>query len=276
MRKVREEVIEREARCLQLANKSNNNRMAAKDLKESLEERRGSCASQCNGCCFDSVVEQLFTMGATRARQQIQACRKNSSGGSRPQQLLHIWQEEKKEEENGRRSKCTEQPVPKWVRRRQVGAMKAFRLVLFLKLLGSRMQRVKAVEQESSTHQAMDRILGKVSVLRADSSNICRINTARWRTPEPLERTRQGEDPRTFEENSRSKEPSTFEGRSNLAERWRIQEKRKEEKWKKSKKKKNKVKYRKKEMVEEVKRVIISLSMMRLKKSERGEGKQKK
>ena len=49
--------------------------MAAEDLEEELrglqagEERRGSC----NGCCFDAVMEQLFALGATHARQQIQA-----------------------------------------------------------------------------------------------------------------------------------------------------------------------------------------------------------
>ena len=40
---------------------------------EAEEERRGSGASQSNGCCFDpTVVEQLITMGATQAWQQIQ------------------------------------------------------------------------------------------------------------------------------------------------------------------------------------------------------------
>ena len=78
MRKVREEMNAREARHLELANKSNNNRMAAEDLEEELrglqvEEGRGSCASQSNGCCLDAVVKQLFTGAATHARQQFQA-----------------------------------------------------------------------------------------------------------------------------------------------------------------------------------------------------------
>ena len=79
MGKVREEINEREARYLELAEKSNNKGMAAEHLEEEFrclqagEERRGSCASQCNGCCLDAVVEQLFTLGATHARQQIQA-----------------------------------------------------------------------------------------------------------------------------------------------------------------------------------------------------------
>ena len=145
---------------------------------------------------MDAASTQLWSSPSLWERRvrdsRSKPCRKNSSGGSRPQQLLHMWQEEKKEEENGKRCKCKEQPVVKWVHRRQVGAMQAFRLVLFLILLGSRMLTVKAVEQECSAHQEMDRKLGKVSVLRADSSNISRRNTARGRTPEPLERNRQG------------------------------------------------------------------------------------
>ena len=40
---------------------------------EAGEERRASCASQPNRCCFDpTVVEQLITMGATHPWQQMQ------------------------------------------------------------------------------------------------------------------------------------------------------------------------------------------------------------
>ena len=35
------------------------------------EDGRGSCASESNGCYDSAVVEQLFTLGATHARQQI-------------------------------------------------------------------------------------------------------------------------------------------------------------------------------------------------------------
>ena len=38
------------------------------------EERRGSCASQSNGCCFDPAnVEQVLAFGAVRAGHYIQA-----------------------------------------------------------------------------------------------------------------------------------------------------------------------------------------------------------
>ena len=36
------------------------------------EERRGSSASQSNGCCFDpAILEQFLTMGAAQAMQQL-------------------------------------------------------------------------------------------------------------------------------------------------------------------------------------------------------------
>ena len=74
-----------------------------------------------------------------------------------------------------KRSKRKEQPVAKWVHQRQVGAMKAFQLVLFLILLGTRMQTVKAVEEEEiSIRQEMDRKIEKVHVHHADSSNTCK------------------------------------------------------------------------------------------------------
>ena len=37
------------------------------------KKEEAAVASPSNGCCFDAVMEQLFTQGATRARQQIQA-----------------------------------------------------------------------------------------------------------------------------------------------------------------------------------------------------------
>ena len=65
--------------------------------------------------------------------------------------------------------------------------MKAFRLVLFFILLGTRMQTVRVVEQKISIRQEMDRILEKVPVHRADSRNRCRRMTfceSRWKEGE--------------------------------------------------------------------------------------------
>ena len=121
--------------------------------------------------------------------------------------------------------------------------MKAFQLVLFLILLGTRMQTVK--------RQEMDRILEKVSVPGADSSNRCRRMKLRerewkerrdWR--EENGRNSQGKDARTLKRtvrvgtlepqkrNSQGKDPRICEGRSHQVQKWRVQEKRKVEKWK--------------------------------------------
>ena len=53
--------------------------MAADDLEEEMqalqaEERRGSCASQSNGCCCDpAMVEQIFACGAVHAEHFFKA-----------------------------------------------------------------------------------------------------------------------------------------------------------------------------------------------------------
>ena len=135
--------------------------------------------------------------------------RKNSSEVSRFQPPPCTLQEEKRKEESGKRSKREEQPVAKWAHQRQVGAVKAFRLVLFLILLGTRMQTVKAVEEEISIRQEMDRILEKVLVPRADSSSRCRrmkFCESEWKEEgdwqERKRRNSQGKFPRTLEDDS--------------------------------------------------------------------------
>ena len=80
-------------------------------------------------------------------------CRRTSSEDSRSQPHLHKCQEE-----SGKRSKRKEKPDirAKWVHPRQLGAMEAFQRVLFLILLGSRVQKAKAVEQEISIHRTIE------------------------------------------------------------------------------------------------------------------------
>ena len=76
------------------------------------EERRGSCASQSNGCCFDSVMEQLFTLETAHARQEIQPLLEEVIRSLEvPATPVHIWQEERTEADSGKRSKRKERPV---------------------------------------------------------------------------------------------------------------------------------------------------------------------
>ena len=142
MEKVRDEIAEREAHFQELAQKSRNFQMAADDLEEEIrvlqagEERRGSCASQSNGCCFDSLLEHLFTLGAAHARQQIHALQEEFS---RRFDVLatSVHMAGREEEKRLKRSKYKKQPVAKWV-------------TLFLILLSSRMEMVRAVEEDIS------------------------------------------------------------------------------------------------------------------------------
>ena len=145
---------------LELAEKSSNSRMAADDLEEEIrslqagEERRGSCVSQSNGCCFDSVMEQLFTL-RRHARQQIQVLQEEIIRRFEVPATPVLMAGREEREESGKRSKRTERPVAKWVHKRQVGAMKTFWLVLLL----IRMQTVETVEEEISIRQEMDRTI---------------------------------------------------------------------------------------------------------------------
>ena len=77
MRKVREEIIQREERFLLLSKNVESNRMATAELEEKLrglqagEERRGSDASQVVECCLDTVAEQFHTVGAEKPKHQF-------------------------------------------------------------------------------------------------------------------------------------------------------------------------------------------------------------
>ena len=152
------------------------------------EERRGSCASQSNECCFDpAMVEQFLTMGAAHAEQYIQAF--NEGLDQQIQGSSHYCahgKEEKREEENGKRSKRKERPVNKWVHERQGVVTKASWLVSLWILLGTRMQMVKAVEEEISIRRKMDRMIEKVHALHAGGG-------MRYKRMKTCERGRKGE-----------------------------------------------------------------------------------
>ena len=69
MEKVRDAITESETHFQELTHKSKNFRVTVNDLEEDIrilqaeEDRRDSCASQSNGCCFGSV------MGTTAVRR---------------------------------------------------------------------------------------------------------------------------------------------------------------------------------------------------------------
>ena len=80
MRKVSEEMEERKVHFQALSEKSDNCGRATDDLHDDIkilqagEERRGSCASQSNGCCFDpAMVVQVFACGTIHAEHYIKA-----------------------------------------------------------------------------------------------------------------------------------------------------------------------------------------------------------
>ena len=143
MVRIRDEIAEREVRLQELIQKSQRIHSAEADVDEEIrilqagDERRTSCASQTNGCCFDpAVVEQFITMGAGQARQQTAFIHDEVSrvlGGQHQQQQAQpprcTHREEEKGERKWRRSRGREQleaKVVTWDRRRQGGRHSGF------------------------------------------------------------------------------------------------------------------------------------------------------
>ena len=161
--------------------------------------RRGSCASQSNGCCFDAVMEQLFTLGATHARQQIQA----------------LIQRKRRRVERGATAKSSQSPN---------GCNESFPA-------GSVFDPARYQDAKGDSG-AGGEFNSPRTTRRQQRMKFCEREWKErgdWR--EKKGRNKQGKDPRTFEEeNSQEKDPSTIEGRSHQVEKWPVQEKRKEEK----------------------------------------------
>ena len=123
---VRQDIEEREARFQELERKIKKLTRAEEDLDEVIrvvqagEDRRGSCASQSNGC-GTVVVEQLFTLGAAQALQPIQALqeefnRRFDGLHQVPATLLHVSGSEEGGEENDEEQQAAtrqmNQPAP--------------------------------------------------------------------------------------------------------------------------------------------------------------------
>ena len=62
MERIRNEIAERDASLQELGRKGQKTTLTEEELDEEIrnlqagEERRGNCASQSNGCCFDPAV----------------------------------------------------------------------------------------------------------------------------------------------------------------------------------------------------------------------------
>ena len=157
-----------------------------------------------------------FTLGATLARLQIQAPqdefnRRFDSLHQASATPVHRKRRRRGGERGGARAKGSQPPA----------AIKGFRLVLFLILLGIRMHMVKAVEA-IPIHQEVGRTIEKdlaLQLLRfADNSNCCRWKEfceGEWAkkkgNQKAKRRNSQGKDPRTPKRNSQGKDPRTLE-----------------------------------------------------------------
>ena len=95
------------------------------------EESRGSNASQAVDCCMETVVEQLFAVGADQARSKFHAMYQVFLRNSRPIPILRRGQEKQEEEGIVKTSKSKTKPVSSWCCQRQAGAVKALQRVVW-------------------------------------------------------------------------------------------------------------------------------------------------
>ena len=72
MRKIREDIKQKEERFLPLSDKVDKHEMSVAEMEAALRDlQAGSNASQVVHCCLDTVEEQLCAMGLDKAQYQF-------------------------------------------------------------------------------------------------------------------------------------------------------------------------------------------------------------
>ena len=152
MRKLQEELKQKEERILLLSNNVDQNKMADPEIAAELqslqagEERRSSNASQTGDCCMEALLQHIIALGANQVEAMFQ--RYGETKGR--------CQEEKKDEGIVKTNKSKTKPVSSWRCQRQAGAMKALQWVVWsLIFLGFGVHLVNAEEQRSLVQQSV-------------------------------------------------------------------------------------------------------------------------
>ena len=160
MRKTREEIDKKEERFRLLSDKVDKNRTADAEMEAELQglqagERRGSNASQALDCCLETMVEQIFALGADQTRSKFEVmCQMFFR---RIETRLRRCQEEMKEG-TVKMNKSKAEQISSWCSQRQAGSMKALqRVVWSLIFLVFGVHIVNAEEQENQVHRGIAR-----------------------------------------------------------------------------------------------------------------------
>ena len=221
----------REVRFQELGRRVKKLSLAEEELDEEIrfckQEKTGEAAVHLNPT--DAASIRPWWSSSSRWERHTEGsrsklCTKSSVKGLRCcmklQSRLCTLGEEKKEETNMRRSKSKGQPSAIWVNQRQEAAIKGFRLVLFLILIGVRTQMVKAAEAISIHREANHTTeIGLVPQLirLADNSNRFMMMEAfegkmgkKEGNQKLKRRNSQEKETRTFEENCQGRNPRTL------------------------------------------------------------------
>ena len=160
MRKLQEEIRQKEERHLFLSNKIDKNKMQKAEMVAELqrlqagEERRGSNASQTGDCCKLAALCVLQWV-QTRLMPWPMLC---SKGSKKVEQLRSRCQEEMKEEGIVKMNKSKAEPVSNWRCPRQAGSIKMHqRVVWSLIFLVYGVCLVKAEVQEEQASKGIER-----------------------------------------------------------------------------------------------------------------------
>ena len=161
MRKTREEIDKKEERFRLLSDKVDKNRTADAEMEAELQglqagERRGSNASQALDCCLETMVGQIFALGADQTRSKFEVmCQMFFR---RIETRLRRCQEEMKEEGTVKMNKSKAEQISSWCSQRQAGSMRALkRKVWSLIFLVFGVHLVNAEEQENQVHRVIAR-----------------------------------------------------------------------------------------------------------------------
>ena len=184
------------------------NRMADAEIEAELQgleagkERRGSNASQVVDCFLETMLEQMFALGADQARSEFEVMCQMFFTIS--ETLLRRCQERKKEEDTVKMNKSKAEPVSSWCYQRQAGSMKVLRRVvwsLIFPVFG--VCRAKAEEQGSQAQKMGEKDLRPE--LMSDGRGCSLGGTCEWKWDERVLGTEEKE-----KRNSQGKRPKDF------------------------------------------------------------------
>ena len=221
VRKLCDEVKQKEERNLFLSDKVENNKMAQADMAAELqglqagEERRGSNASQTGDSCLEALWQQIAAVCAAVGPNHIDALanavvQRFKESGAVQKQVPGRDERRRHSEEEQEQGRASQVALP-----RQAGSFKVHRRVVWsLMFLLFGVYLAKAEVQEDQAHKGIAR---EAHQDLQDGTSWMKERMTIWEDwclKQKRDKSSQGKDPKTFEGNSQGRDPSTQERNS--------------------------------------------------------------